>query len=99
MAACRLGRLSSVGHAPATNPVTNRSLSSCSGICAELAPQDATGLLPGDGVLYLFCDLTWGDPFDFEFVHAPGPTDGWQALPIPPGLPPVYGNEGAYQVP
>jgi Domain of unknown function (DUF1963) len=67
--------------------------------CAELAPQDATGLLPGDGVLYLFCDLTWGDPFDFEFVHAPGPTDGWQALPIPPGLPPVYGNEGAYQVP
>ena len=67
--------------------------------CVELADQDATGLLPRDGVLYLFCDLTWGDPFDFQFIHAPGPVDGMQAMPIPPDLPPVYGNEGAYQVP
>ena len=67
--------------------------------CAELAAQDATGLLPRDGVLYLFCDLTWGDPFDFQLIHAPGSVDGMQAIPIPPDLPPVYGDEGAYQVP
>jgi hypothetical protein len=67
--------------------------------CAELAAQDATGLLPRDGVMYLFYDLTWGDPFDFQIIHAPGPVDGMRAMPIPPDLPPVYGHEGAYQVP
>jgi hypothetical protein len=67
--------------------------------CAKLAAQDETALLPRDGVLYLFCDLTWGDPFDFQFVHASDPVDGMQAIPIPPALPPIYGDEGAYQVP
>jgi hypothetical protein len=67
--------------------------------CAGLAAQDATGLLPRDGVLYLFCDLAWGDPFDFQFIHAPGPIEGMQAVPIPPDLPPIYGDEGVYQVP
>ena len=62
----------------------------------ELARQDVTGLLPRDGALYLFADLGWGD---FQFLHAPGPTHGWQALPLPPGLPPIYGDEGAYHVP
>lgn len=66
---------------------------------AELAPQDATGLLPRDGALYLFADLTWGDPFDFQFIHAPGPVRDWQALPAPPDLPPIYGDDGAYKVP
>lgn len=55
--------------------------------CAELAGQDVTGLLPRDGVLYLFFDLTWGDPFDFQFIYARGPVDGMQAMPIPPDLP------------
>jgi len=67
--------------------------------CAQLAGQDVTGLLPQNGVLYLFCDLTWGDPLDFQFVHVPGPVDGSQALSIPPDLPPVFGDEGAYSVP
>jgi len=65
---------------------------------AELARQDVTELLPRDGALYLFADLTWGDPFDFQFVHVRGPVHGWQALPVPPGLPSIYGDEGAYQV-
>ncbi|HUS08526.1 MAG TPA: DUF1963 domain-containing protein [Bryobacteraceae bacterium] len=67
--------------------------------CAELAAQDGTGLIPDSGVLYLFADLTWGDPFDFQFIHTPGPENGSQSLPIPAGLPPVYGDQGAYQVP
>lgn len=67
--------------------------------CHELARQDATGLLPADGVLYLFGDLSWGEPFDFRFLHASGPSAGWQALPVPAGLGPIYGDEGVYQVP
>lgn len=66
---------------------------------AELSKQDATGLLPGEGALYLFADLGWGEPFDFQFIHRPGPVKGWQEVAAPDGLPPVYGNEGAYQVP
>jgi hypothetical protein len=38
---------------------------------AELARQDVTGLLPRDGALYLFADLTWGDPFDFNSSTRP----------------------------
>jgi len=67
--------------------------------CAQLAAQDPTGLLPANGALYLFCDLTWGEPFDFRFVHAPGPSEGWQPLQIPEDLPAVYGDEGAHLVP
>lgn len=67
--------------------------------CRELSGQDGTGLLPRDGVLYLFADLNWGEPFDFQFIHAKGPVDGWQALPAPPDLPAIYGGDGAYQVP
>lgn len=52
---------------------------------AELARQDASGLLPRDGVLYLFADLNWGDPFAFRFVHAAGPVQGWQALSVATG--------------
>ena len=62
--------------------------------CIELARHDATGLLPAEGALYLFLDLTWGDPIDFRFVHAPGPADKWRALAVPPDLPPVYGDDG-----
>jgi hypothetical protein len=64
--------------------------------CAELARQDVTGLLPRDGVLYLFADLNWSD---FRFVHAPGSTAGWSALDVPQALPALYGNGGAYHVP
>ncbi|MBS1802233.1 MAG: DUF1963 domain-containing protein [Acidobacteria bacterium] len=67
--------------------------------CAELAAQDETGALPPDGALYLFCDLTWGEPFDFKFVHASGPTENWTASSLPEDLPPVYGDEGAHLVP
>lgn len=67
--------------------------------CAALALHDSTRLLPRDGALYLFLDLTWGDPFDYEVVYAPGPTTGWRPLPLPQDLPGIYGAEGAYLVP
>jgi hypothetical protein len=64
--------------------------------CTALASQDATGLLPPDGVLYLFADLGWSD---FRFIHVPGPVSGWHAAPVPADLPPLYGNGGGHQVP
>ncbi len=67
--------------------------------CRELKREDATGLLPKDGVLYLFADLEWGDPFSFRFIHMPGPVEGWRELALPEGLPPIYGDQGVYQVP
>ena len=67
--------------------------------CAELARKDATGLLPSDGALYFFCDLAWGDPFDFQFVYAAGPSDHWHEVQVPADLPPVYGEEGVHLVP
>jgi hypothetical protein len=67
--------------------------------CKKLSCQDANGLMPADGVLYFFADLTWGDPFDFEFIHMPGPVEDWVPLSVPLDLPPIFGNEGAYQIP
>jgi uncharacterized protein YwqG len=67
--------------------------------CAELARQDATDLLPSVGALYFFCDLAWGDPFDFQFVYAEGPSDDWQEVQVPADLPPVNGEEGVHLVP
>lgn len=67
--------------------------------CAELSAQDATGLLPRDGALYLFCDLEWGDPMSFRFIHAPGPVHNWAQLPLPSDLGPAFGSEGAWMAP
>jgi hypothetical protein len=64
--------------------------------CTALAGQDATGLLPREGVLYLFADLGWSD---FRFVHMPGPVNNWRHMTVPPDLPPVYGKGGAHHVP
>src|SRR5690606_26129169 len=66
--------------------------------CAELAPQDPSGLLPHDGALYLFCDLEWGTPVAFRFDHVEGPTSGWAPLAVPNDLGPVYGSQGAWLI-
>lgn len=66
--------------------------------CAELASQDPTGLLPSDGTLYLFCDLEWGSPLAFRFLHAEGTGGDWQELAVPDDLGPVYGTQGAWLV-
>lgn len=55
--------------------------------CAALAPIDPTGLLPADGVLYLFSNLGWGENLVFRFLHIPGATQGWTHLPPPDDLP------------
>lgn len=64
-----------------------------------LAKQDATGLLPGDGILYLFSSLRWGDEMVFQFVHQSGDPTGWGSLPIPDDLPHAWGDEAAYASP
>lgn len=67
--------------------------------CEELATCDATGAMPNDGVLYLFCDLEWGDPMTFRFIHAPGATASWQPATAPADLGPAFGKEGAWMAP
>ena len=66
---------------------------------AALAEQDTTGLLPRDGVLYLFSSLRWGDDMVFRFVHEDGDTTGWGPLPVPDDLPVAWGEEAAYASP
>ncbi|WP_379545758.1 DUF1963 domain-containing protein [Qipengyuania sp. DSG2-2] len=70
--------------------------------CAQLAPLDATGLMPKDGVLYCFLNLDWGNHEDFieghHFVHHAGPTDGWAPVEPPEDLGPLFGKEGAWQI-
>ena len=66
--------------------------------CAQLAPLDATGLMPDDGVLYCFIDLSWGNgsaQAQLEaFLHHSGPTEGWAEIPVPDDAPPIFGDQG-----
>ncbi|WP_034958517.1 DUF1963 domain-containing protein [Erythrobacter longus] len=68
--------------------------------CMQLASQDATGLLPKDGVLYCFLNLSWGegDGNGHAFIHCTGPTDGWAPISPPDDAPAIFGSEGAWQV-
>ncbi len=61
--------------------------------CRLLAQQDATGLLPRDGVLYCFIDYIENAPFDACIIHAPGLPDGWQEAEAPATLGPFSGGD------
>lgn len=67
--------------------------------CRDLAPCDAAGLLPREGGLFLFCDLEWGDPMGFRFIHMAGSPEDWTELPAPDDLGPVLGSEGLWKTP
>ena len=67
--------------------------------CASLAEVDPTGLLPRDGVLYLFCDLEWGEPMPFRFIHRRGNSRSWGPLPMPAHLGPAFGSQAAWLSP
>lgn len=67
--------------------------------CAALAQLDATGLLPRDGALYLFGNLGWGNPLDFQFVHQPVDGTDWAGLAVPIDLPPAFGDQSAHASP
>lgn len=58
---------------------------------AALAAEDATGLLPPDGALYLFSNLGWGTALSFRFVHVGDDGQQWSALTLPPDLPAIPG--------
>ena len=66
---------------------------------AALAEQDATGLLPRDGVLYLFSSLRWGDEMEFRFIHRSGETKDWAPLRIPDDLPEAWGKQAPHSSP
>ena len=67
--------------------------------CRALAAQDATGLLPREGVLYFFADLQWRHHEAFRFIHAVGDVATWRPLVPPTDLQPLFGDQTAWQVP
>lgn len=67
--------------------------------CGALAAHDDTGLLPRDGVLYLFMDLDWLRPMAYRFIHVAAPTDGFAPVAIPEDLPPAYGSQAVWAWP
>ena len=67
--------------------------------CRALAAQDATGLLPSEGVLYFFADLQWRHHEAFRFVHLTGEVDTWRPVVVPTDLQPLFGDQTAWQVP
>jgi Domain of unknown function (DUF1963) len=67
--------------------------------CRALAAQDATGLLPREGVLYFFADLQWRHHEAFRFVHLTGEAESWHPVAPPADLQPLFGEQTAWQVP
>jgi hypothetical protein len=67
--------------------------------CRALAAQDATGLLPREGVLYFFADLQWRHHEAFRFVHLAGEVESWRPVTPPADLQPLFGDQTAWQVP
>jgi hypothetical protein len=62
---------------------------------AALAAEDATGLLPRDGAIYLFSNLAKM----FRFVHVSGDARDWAPLAEPHDLPPIFGHELGLETP
>lgn len=67
--------------------------------CRALAAQDATGLLPREGVLYAFADLQWRHHEAFRFIHLTGEVESWRPVTPPHDLQPLFGDQTAWQVP
>lgn len=58
--------------------------------CREIPPSARLGVMPGDGVLYLFMELA--DSLlgsTYRVIHRAGSTDGWTEVPLPEDLPPA----------
>lgn len=51
--------------------------------CAALAREDASGLMPASGILYLFGAMEWNGGMEFRFIHADANFDELSEL-IPP---------------
>ena len=70
--------------------------------CSQLAQQDATGLLPQDGVLYCFVNCDQDAEADYlsshAFVHHNGPVDSWGPVDIPEDAGPALGKTAALKL-
>lgn len=58
--------------------------------CREIPPAARLGVMPDDGVLYLFMELAEALlGAAYRVIHLAGPTDGWAEVPLPEDLPPA----------
>jgi hypothetical protein len=64
--------------------------------CAAIAGAAELGL-PDQGVLYFFVDLDWGRFWECRVVHAEGDPRAFAPAPLPPALPPAYGDRGVWR--
>jgi len=53
-------------------------------------------MLPDQGVLYFFLDLTWGDPVAFRVLYEEGTNNDWHVIQPPDDLGPAFGDESTH---
>ncbi len=59
--------------------------------CREIPTSACLGVMPDDGVLYFFMELSsalLGSAY--RVIYHVGPTDGWSEVPLPDDLPPAF---------
>ena len=63
--------------------------------CAAVPPPARLGLLPDQGVLFFFLDLTWAQPDAFRVLYHQPDGARWAPVKPPEDLPPAYGDHAA----
>lgn len=64
--------------------------------CAAVPAPARLEMLPGEGVLYFFLDLTWGEPNAFRVLYEEGNRNDWSAIQPPGDLGFAYGDQATY---
>jgi len=67
--------------------------------CSAIPAEGRLGMFPGDGVLYLFLDLAWGQEDMFRVIHEPGPSRGWGEIAPPNDLPHAFDSKRVWKWP
>jgi hypothetical protein len=67
--------------------------------CGAIPAEGKLGLMPDEGVIYLFLDLEWQEENAFRILYEPGPANGWNEVPAPENLPHAFDSAIAWKWP